>query len=66
MSKAVSIPKTLKKELDDAQLLAELDGYLKEIKRYQKKLEADRKLGPLSTPRKVSLVDEIKEILGKR
>ena len=61
MSRATAVSKTDR----DAYYLEQIDTNLREVQRILKRLAADQKRRPLVEPRKISIVDEIKAILGR-
>ena len=60
MSRANAVSKTER----DANYLEQIDANLREVQRILKKLAQDQKRNPLPGRRKVSIVDEVKVILG--
>jgi len=61
MSRATAVSKTDR----DASYLDQIDANLREVQRILKKLAQDQKRNPLPGRRKVSIVDEVKAILGR-
>jgi hypothetical protein len=61
MSRAAAVTKTER----EANYLGQIDANLREVRRILKGLAADRKGRPLVEPRKISILDEVKAILGR-
>ena len=61
MSRATDVTKTDR----EANYLDQIDANLREVQRILRGLAADRKRRPLVEPRKISIVDEVKAILGR-
>ncbi len=61
MSRATAASKTNR----DANYIVQIDANLDEVRRILKGLATDRKRRPLVEPRKISIVDEVKAILGR-
>ena len=61
MNRTTAVSKTER----DANYLGQIDANLREVRRILKGLAADRKRRPLVEPRKISIVDEVKAILGR-
>ena len=49
----------------DSDYVEQIDANLREVRRILKELAADRKGRPLVEPRRISIVDEVKAILGR-
>ena len=49
----------------DSDYIQQIDANLGEVRRILKELAADRKRRPLVEPRRISIVDEVKAILGR-
>ena len=60
MSRATAVSKRDR----DSEYLGQIDANLREVRQILKELKRDRKLHPPPGRRKVSIVDEIKTILG--